>query len=84
MEREEVINGKTYTTNEQVRYENKYYTLVLAKAVLLSKFRALQEEYKTLQGLKIVIVGLGKADDKQYMGYVDTYDNAVREGIIVQ
>ena len=84
-EKEEVINGKTYTTDEQVRYENQHYSLVLAKAVLLSKFKALQEEYKTLQGLKVVIVGLGKAEDKQYIDYyVDTYENAVKDGIVVQ
>ena len=84
-EKEEVINGKTYITDEQVRYENQYYSLVLTKAVLLSKFKALQEEYKTLQGLKVVIVGLGKAEDKQYIDYyVDTYENAVKDGVIVQ
>ena len=84
-EKEEVINGKTYITDEQVRYENQHYTLVLTKAVLLSKFKALQEEHKTLQGLKVVIVGLGKAEDKQYMDYyVDTYENAVKDGIVVQ
>ena len=84
-EKEEVINGKTYITDEQVRYENQYYSLVLTKAVLLSKFKALQEEHKTLQGLKVVIVGLGKAEDKQYMDYyVDTYENAVKDGIVVQ
>jgi len=84
-EKEEVINGKTYITDEQVRYENQHYSLVLTKAVLLSKFKALQEEYKTLQGLKVVIVGLGKAEDKQYIDYyVDTYENAVKDGIVVQ
>ena len=84
-EKEEVINGKTYITDEQVRYENQHYSLVLTKAVLLSKFKALQEEYKTLQGLKGVIVGLGKAEDKQYIDYyVDTYENAVKDGIVVQ
>ena len=83
-EKEEVINGKTYITDEQVRYENQHYSLVLTKAVLLSKFKALQEEHKTLQGLKVVIVGLGKAEDKQYMDYyVDTYENAVNDGIII-
>jgi len=83
-EKEEVINGKTYITDEQVRYENQHYSLVLTKAVLLSKFKALQEEHKTLQGLKVVIVGLGKAEDKQYMDYyVDTYENAVKDGIVV-
>ena len=84
-EKEEVINGKTYITDEQVRYENQHYSLVLTKAVLLSKFKALQEEHKTLQGLKVVIVGLGKAEDKQYMDYyVDTYENAVKDGIVIE
>ncbi len=83
-EKEEVINGKTYITEDQVRYENQHYSLVLAKTVLLSKFKALQEEHRTLQGLKVVIVGLGKAEDKNYMDYyVDTYENAVNDGIVV-
>jgi len=84
-EKEEVINGKRYITPDEVRYENQHYSLVLTKAVLLSKFKALEEEHKTLQGLKVVIVGLGKAEDKQYMDYyVDTYENAVKDGIVVQ
>jgi len=84
-EKEEVINGKTYITTDEVRYENQYFSLVLTKAVLLSKFKALQEANKTLQGLKVVIVGLGKVEDKQYIDYyVDTYENAVKDGIVVQ
>ena len=83
-EKEEVINGKTYITTDEVRYENQHYSLVLTKAVLLSKFKALQEANKTLQGLKVVIVGLGKVEDKQYIDYyVDTYENAVKDGIVV-
>ncbi len=83
-EKEEVINGKTYITDEQIRYENQHYSLVLTKAVLLSRFKALQEANKSLVGLKVVIVGLGKAEDKQYMDYyVDTYENAVNDGIII-
>jgi hypothetical protein len=82
-EREEVINGKKATVEEQVHYENQHYSLVLTKAVLLSKFKALQEQYKTLANLKVVIVGLGKAEGKQYLDYyVDVYENAVKEGVI--
>jgi hypothetical protein len=33
--------------------------------------------------LKVVIVGLGKAEGKQYLDYyVDVYENAVKEGVI--
>jgi hypothetical protein len=84
-EREEEIDmNRKVTVTEQVHYENQYFSLVLTKAVLLSKFKALQEQYKTLVGKKVVIVGLGKAEGKNYIDYyVDTYENAVKEGIVV-
>jgi hypothetical protein len=84
-EREESLDmNRKVTVTEQVHYENQYFSLVLTKAVLLSKFKALQEQYKTLVGKKVVIVGLGKAEGKQYLDYyVDTYENAVKEGVIV-
>jgi hypothetical protein len=84
-EREEEIDmNRKVTVTEQVHYENQYFSLVLTKAVLLSKFKALQEQYKTLVGKKVVIVGLGKAEGKNYIDYyVDTYENAVKEGVIV-
>jgi hypothetical protein len=84
-EREESLDmNRKVTVTEQVHYENQYFSLVLTKAVLLSKFKALQEQYKTLVGKKVVIVGLGKAEGKNYIDYyVDTYENAVRDGVIV-
>ena len=84
-EREESLDAnRKVTVTEQVHYENQYFSLVLTKAVLLSKFKALQEQYKTLVGKKVVIVGLGKAEGKNYIDYyVDTYENAVKEGVIV-
>jgi hypothetical protein len=84
-EREESLDmNRKVTVTEQVHYENQYFSLVLTKAVLLSKFKALQEQYKTLVGKKVVIVGLGKAEGKNYIDYyVDTYENAVKEGVIV-
>jgi hypothetical protein len=84
-EREESLDAnRKVTVTEQVHYENQYFSLVLTKAVLLSKFKALQEQYKTLVGKKVVIIGLGKAEGKNYIDYyVDTYENAVKEGIIV-
>jgi hypothetical protein len=84
-EREESLDmNRKVTVTEQVHYENQYFSLVLTKAVLLSKFKALQEQYKTLVGKKVVIIGLGKAEGKNYIDYyVDTYDNAVKEGIVV-
>jgi len=84
-EREESLDmNRKVTVTEQVHYENQYFSLVLTKAVLLSKFKALQEQYKTLVGKKVVIIGLGKAEGKNYIDYyVDTYENAVKEGVIV-
>jgi hypothetical protein len=84
-EREESLDAnRKVTVTEQMNYENQYFSLVLTKAVLLSKFKALQEQYKTLVGKKVVIVGLGKAEGKNYIDYyVDTYENAVKEGIVV-
>jgi hypothetical protein len=85
-EREESLDAnRKVTVTEQVHYENQYFSLVLTKAVLLSKFKALQEQYKTLVGKKVVIIGLGKAEGKNYIDYyVDTYENAVKEGIVVE
>jgi hypothetical protein len=85
-EREESLDmNRKVTVTEQVHYENQYFSLVLTKAVLLSKFKALQEQYKTLVGKKVVIIGLGKAEGKNYIDYyVDTYENAVKEGIVVE
>jgi hypothetical protein len=84
-EKEEIINGKKAIIEEDVRYENQYYTLVLTKAVLLSKFKRLQEQYKSLANLKVVIIGLGKAEGKNYLDYyIDTYENAVKEGVIAE
>jgi hypothetical protein len=85
-EREESLDmNRKVTVTEQAHYENQYFSLVLTKAVLLSKFKALQEQYKTLVGKKVVIVGLGKAEGKNYIDYyVDTYENAVKEGIVVE
>jgi len=85
-EREEEIDmNRKVTVTEQVHYKNQYFSLVLTKAVLLSKFKALQEQYKTLVGKKVVIIGLGKAEGKNYIDYyVDTYENAVKEGIVVE
>jgi hypothetical protein len=84
-EREESLDmNRKVTVTEQVHYENQHFSLVLTKAVLLSKFKALQEQYKTLIGKKVVIIGLGKAEGKNYIDYyVDTYENAVKEGIVV-
>jgi hypothetical protein len=84
-EREESLDmNRKVTVTEQVHYENQHFSLVLTKAVLLSKFKALQEQYKTLVGKKVVIIGLGKAEGKNYIDYyVDTYENAVKEGVIV-
>jgi hypothetical protein len=80
---EEIDMNRTVTVAEQVHYENQHYSLVLTKAVLLSKFKSLQEQYKTLVGKKVVIVGLGKAEGKNYIDYyVDTYENAVKDGVI--
>jgi hypothetical protein len=85
-EREESLDAnRKVTVTEQMNYENQYFSLVLTKAVLLSKFKALQEQYKTLVGKKVVIIGLGKAEGKNYIDYyVDTYENAVKEGIVVE
>jgi hypothetical protein len=84
-EREESLDmNRKVTVTEQVHYENQYFSLVLTKTVLLSKFKALQEQYKTLVGKKVVVIGLGKAEGKNYIDYyVDTYENAVKEGIVV-
>jgi hypothetical protein len=80
---EEIDTNRTVTVAEQVHYENQHFSLVLTKAVLLSKFKALQEQYGSLVGKKVVIIGLGQAEGKQYLDYyVDTYENAVKQGVI--
>jgi hypothetical protein len=84
-EREEEIDAnRTVTVAEQIHYENQHYSLVLTKAVLLSKFKALQEQYGSLVGKKVVIVGLGQAEGKNYLDYyVELYENAVKQGVAI-
>ena len=64
-------------------YHNEPYSLILSKAVLLSKFKKLQEQFKDLKGKIIVIIGLGKAEDKNYYDYyVETEEKAKDDGIL--
>ncbi|MEM1951683.1 MAG: hypothetical protein QXI43_06580 [Candidatus Nitrosocaldus sp.] len=79
---EETPNG-TWVRNETKQYNNENVSLVLSKAVLLSKFKELQKELADLTGKKIVIVGLGKAEDKNYYDYyVATEEKAVQDGVL--
>ncbi|MEM1971225.1 MAG: hypothetical protein QXM92_02030 [Candidatus Anstonellales archaeon] len=79
---EETPNG-TWIRNETIQYNNENVSLVLSKAVLLSKFKELQKELADLTGKRIVIVGLGKAEDKNYYDYyVATEEKAVQDGVL--
>ncbi|MEM2857253.1 MAG: hypothetical protein QW416_09150 [Candidatus Nitrosocaldaceae archaeon] len=78
---EETENG-IWIRNKTMQYNNEYVSLVLSKAVLLSKFKELQKE-TDLTGKKIVIVGLGKAEDKNYYDYyVATEEKAMQDGVL--
>ncbi len=82
-EEEENQDGDTITRKVQRKYNNEEYSLVLSKTVLLNKFRELQENHKSLRGKRIVIIGLGRAEDKNYYDYyVATEEEAIREGVI--
>lgn len=79
---EETENGLLIRRKEE-KYNEQDVSLVLSKAVLYSKFKKLQEELKNLEGKYIVIVGLGKAEDKNYYDYyVETEEKAKADGII--
>ncbi|MEM4323960.1 MAG: hypothetical protein QXO37_08910 [Candidatus Nitrosocaldaceae archaeon] len=79
---EETPNG-IWVRNKTIQYNNENVSLVLSKAVLLSKFKELQKELADLTGKKIIIVGLGKAEDKNYYDYyVATEEKAVQDGVL--
>ncbi|MEM4365848.1 MAG: hypothetical protein QXJ44_08065 [Candidatus Nitrosocaldus sp.] len=79
---EETPEG-TWIRNKTIQYNNENVSLVLSKAVLLSKFKELQKELVELAGKRIVIVGLGKAEDKNYYDYyVATEEKAVQDGVL--
>lgn len=68
---------------EQRQYHDEAYSIVLTKAVLLSKFKELQKELQDLTGKRIIIIGLGKAEEKNYFDYyVATEEKAKEEGIL--
>ena len=80
---EHILDGKKIIEKKTQIYKNQEVTLVLNKAVLLSKFKRLQDELKSLTGVKVVIVGLGQAKNKNYLDfYVETYERAVQSGVI--
>jgi hypothetical protein len=77
------IEGKKYMTEESVYYSDEFFSLVLGKTVLKNKFKNFQEQLKTLVGKKFVIVGLGKTEKNYIDFYIDTYENAVKDGIVI-
>ncbi|WP_158648711.1 hypothetical protein [Candidatus Nitrosocaldus islandicus] len=80
---EEETEHGTLVRRRDERFEDQDFSLVLNKAVLLSKFKKLQDELKDLTGKRIVIVGLGKVEDKNYYDYyVATEEKAREEGVL--
>lgn len=80
---EETLDGSIIVRKEQKQYHDESYSLALTKTVLLSKFKQLQNELQDLTGKKIVIVGLGKAEDKNYYDYyIATEEKAKEDGVL--
>ncbi|MEM4324097.1 MAG: hypothetical protein QXK74_08695 [Candidatus Nitrosocaldaceae archaeon] len=78
-ESEREDNDKTIVTREKVEY-NGDYSLVLSKAVLASKIKKLG----SLEGKRIVIIGLGKREEKNYLDYyIATEDEAIKDGVLI-
>ncbi|MEM3092687.1 MAG: hypothetical protein QXI92_03195 [Candidatus Nitrosocaldus sp.] len=79
---EETPNG-IWIRNETKQYNNENVSLVLSKAVLLSKFKELQKELTDLTGKKLIIIGLGKVADKNYFDYyIATEEKAIEDGVL--
>ncbi|MEM2857158.1 MAG: hypothetical protein QW416_08670 [Candidatus Nitrosocaldaceae archaeon] len=78
-ESEREDGDKTIVTRERVEY-NGDYSLVLSKAVLASKIKKLG----SLEGKRIVIIGLGKREEKNYLDYyIATEDEAIKDGVLI-
>lgn len=81
---EEETNEGLLIRRREEKYEDKDYSIVLTKAVLLSKFKKLQDELKDLTGKRIVIIGLGKAEDKNYYDYYVATEEQARKDNVLQ
>ena len=80
---EETPDNSIIIRKEQKQYHDESYSLALTKTVLLSKFKQLQSELQDLTGKKIVIVGLGKVEDKNYYDYyIATEEKAKEDGVL--
>lgn len=82
-EEEEQTSNGIYVQRVEKKYENQDVSLVLTKAVLLSKFKKLQDSLQGLTGKRVVIIGLGRAEDKNYYDfYVETEERAKQDGVL--
>lgn len=82
-EEEVVINGEPVTKKVKKEYKNEDYSLVLTKTVLLSRFKKLQEDGLLNNQTHILVIGLGKKEGKGYLDYyIDTLDNARKQGVV--
>ena len=80
---EQTTDGILIRRREE-KYENQDVSLVLSKAVLYSKFKRLQEELQSLEGKRIVVIGLGKTENKQYFDfYVELEEKAKQDGVLL-
>ena len=86
-----IIAGKDIDEAEngekvEVDLTNEKRSLVLnSKTVVESKFKRLIEQYKTLKGMRLVLLGLGEVqgDSSRYIDfYLDTEEKAREEGVI--
>lgn len=78
---EEETDTGLFLRKKDEQYEDKDVSLILNKTVLYSKFKKLQDELQSLEGKRIVIVGLGKREN-YYDYYVATEEQARKDGVL--
>ncbi len=84
-EEETEMDGEVVIRHVKKSYTDQAVSFVLSKAVLLSKFKKLQEEGLLNQRTTLLIAGLGKREGKDYYDfYIAPIEEAKKQGIVME
>lgn len=84
-----ILYGKDYDSEgEIIELTGEKRALILnSKTVIESKVKRLIEQYKTLKGMRLVLIGLGEVEGENgsYIDfYINTEENAKKDGVVVE
>ncbi|WP_103287645.1 hypothetical protein [Candidatus Nitrosocaldus islandicus] len=82
-----ILYGKDYDSEgEIIELTGEKRALILnSKTVIESKVKRLIEQYKTLKGMRLVLIGLGEVEGENgsYIDfYINTEENAKKDGVV--